>query len=138
VSAPNRLEVFASETSHFINLTYMMIKGVAFMYHPSPIPDESHVMDLPIDLESAVATALAEVAATEVIDLHTHLLPPSHGSSCRWGIDELLTYPYLVAEYFMTASASMTPEYFYGMTKQNQAGKIYSLTVRRYQKPVVG
>jgi hypothetical protein len=102
-----------------------MMKGVALMYHPTPIPDVSHVMDLPLDLESAVSTTLAEVAATEVIDLHTHILPPSHGSLCLWGIDELLTYHYLVAEYFITASASMTPDFFYGLTKQDQADLIW-------------
>jgi hypothetical protein len=39
----------------------------------------------------------------EVIDLHTHLFPPSHGPLMLWGIDELLTYHYLVAEFFQTA-----------------------------------
>jgi hypothetical protein len=111
--------------SHGVHLSYIMMKGVALMYRRTPIPDESRLMDLPIDLESAVATTLAEVAAAEVIDLHTHILPPSHGSLCLWGIDELLTYHYLVAEYFMTASASMTPELFYGLTKQNQADLIW-------------
>jgi hypothetical protein len=35
---------------------------------------------------------ISEVASVQVIDLHTHLLPPSHGPLCLWGIDELLTY----------------------------------------------
>jgi hypothetical protein len=55
-----------------------------------------------------------------VIDLHTHLLPPSHGALCLWGIDELLTYHYLVAEYFMTAPASISPEVFYELNKKDQ------------------
>jgi hypothetical protein len=38
-----------------------------------------------------------------VIDLHTHLLPPSHGGLMLWGVDELLTYHYLIAEFFQTA-----------------------------------
>lgn len=103
----------------------MILQGVPLFYRPSPIPDRSCLIDLPIDNKSAVATTLAEVAAAEVIDLHTHILPPSHGSLCLWGIDELLTYHYLVAEYFMTASASISPESFYAMTKQDQADMIW-------------
>ena len=37
------------------------------------------------------------------MDLHTHLFPPSHGALMLWGVDELLTYHYLIAEYFQTA-----------------------------------
>eukprot|EP00536_Pseudo-nitzschia_multiseries_P018301 jgi/Psemu1/248653/estExt_Genewise1.C_23640008 len=59
------------------------------------------------------------------IDLHTHLLPPTHGALCLWGIDELLTYHYLVAEYFVTAPPSVTPERFYALSKQKQADSIW-------------
>jgi hypothetical protein len=34
--------------------------------------------------------------------VHTHLFPDTHGELMLWGIDELLTYHYLVAEYFQT------------------------------------
>jgi hypothetical protein len=30
----------------------------------------------------------------QVIDVHTHLFPPSHGDLMLWGIDALLTYHY--------------------------------------------
>ena len=30
--------------------------------------------------------------------MHTHLFPPGFGDLSRWGIDNLLTYHYLVAE----------------------------------------
>jgi hypothetical protein len=83
-------------------------------------------MDLPVDVDSVQCTVFSEVSSVEVIDLHTHLLPPSHGPLCLWGIDELLTYHYLVAEYFITAPASMTPEAFYAMTKQEQADIIWT------------
>ena len=33
--------------------------------------------------------------------MHTHILPPTHGALMLYGIDELLTYHYLVAELFM-------------------------------------
>mmetsp|Transcript_21113 Transcript_21113/g.44367 ORF Transcript_21113/g.44367 Transcript_21113/m.44367 type:complete len:151 (-) Transcript_21113:1391-1843(-) len=55
------------------------------------------------------------------MDLHTHLLPPTHGALCPWGIDELLTFHYLVAEYFVTAPPSVTPENFCARGKQKQA-----------------
>jgi hypothetical protein len=67
----------------------------------------------------------SEVASAMAIDLHTHLLPPSHGSLCLWGIDELLTYHYLVAEYFMTAPAAVTPQALYAMHKKEQADIIW-------------
>jgi hypothetical protein len=99
--------------------------GVALIFKNSAIPDASHMMDLPVDMESARSTVFSEVSSVETIDLHTHLLPPSHGPLCLWGIDELLTYHYLVAEYFITAPASMTPEAFYAKTKQEQANIIW-------------
>ena len=34
-----------------------------------------------------------------------------------WGIDELLTYHYLVAEFFQTADAAVTPELFFALPK---------------------
>ena len=46
----------------------------------------------------------ATVENTPVIDLHTHLFPESHGDLNLHGIDELLTYHYLIAEYFMVVS----------------------------------
>ena len=47
---------------------------------------------------SDVRAKVAEsVNNTKVIDLHTHLFPPSHGSLCLWGPDELLVYHYLVS-----------------------------------------
>src|SRR5215213_10100758 len=38
------------------------------------------------------------VASTPVYDLHTHLYPPNFGPLMLWGIDELLTYHYLIGE----------------------------------------
>jgi hypothetical protein len=99
--------------------------GIPLAYHASPIHDDSNLLDLPLDKADVRSIVFAEVAASEVIDLHTHILPPSHGSLCLWGIDELLTYHYLVAEYFMTAPESMTPESFYDLSTQEQAEVIW-------------
>lgn len=68
------------------------------------------------DLEGLVNKIVDE---TPVIDLHTHLFPPSHGHLFSHGIDELLTYHYLVAEYFMIADSSITPESKYKYTQSN-------------------
>ncbi|MGB9625597.1 MAG: glucuronate isomerase, partial [Phycisphaerae bacterium] len=43
------------------------------------------------------------VEATPVLDIHTHLYPPGFGGLMAWGIDELLTYHYLIAELFRVA-----------------------------------
>ena len=66
--------------------------GRPLFYRPSPIPLSSQLLKAPINAENAASVIVSEVAAASVIDLHTHLLPPSHGSLCLWGIDELLTY----------------------------------------------
>jgi hypothetical protein len=67
--------------------------GLPLHFRPNPIPDDSGLMDLPVTAGSGLAELVAsEVAAASVIDVHTHLLPPSHGALCLWGIDELLTY----------------------------------------------
>jgi len=96
-------------------------------YRPSPIPETSNILTIDIGIDPKVIESLvfAEVSSAHAIDLHTHLLPPSHGPLCLWGIDELLTYHYLVAEYFITAPASMSPEVFYALDKKKQADIIW-------------
>jgi len=83
--------------------------------------------------EASLAAAVREeVRAVEVIDVHTHLLPASHGRLMLWGIDELLTYHYLVSEYFMVAPASMTHEAFFRLSKREQADEVWQgLFIRR-------
>ncbi len=61
------------------------------------------------------------VIEVSVIDVHTHLFPPSHGDLMLWGIDDLLTYHYLVAELFMIMPPStLIPVQFVAMTKVDQ------------------
>lgn len=82
-------------------LTNLHGVGGYLHYRPKSIPDESGLMKLKIvPLSSSTddrakflrSVVTAEVQGALVIDLHTHLLPPSHGALCLWGIDELLTY----------------------------------------------
>jgi hypothetical protein len=66
--------------------------GRPLFYQPSPIPLSSQLLLAPVVDNEIPLVVISEVASTMVIDLHTHLLPPSHGSLCLWGVDELLTY----------------------------------------------
>ena len=104
-------------------------------YRLCPIPEESYLMKLPLFKAPSTRTVsstltsivYAEVASIQVVDVHTHLFPPSHGSSlCLFGFDELLTYHYLVSEYFMTAPSSISPEKFYCTSKTEQASIIWN------------
>ncbi|KAG2502726.1 hypothetical protein JM16_009424 [Phytophthora kernoviae] len=63
------------------------------------------------------------VASVQVIDVHTHLFPPTHGKLMLWGINELLTYHYLVAEFLQTAS--MQVEELNSYSKEQQATLIW-------------
>ncbi|HEV2862060.1 MAG TPA: hypothetical protein VGX48_13710 [Pyrinomonadaceae bacterium] len=70
------------------------------------------------------------VSASPVVDMHTHLFPPEFGALNLYGIDELLTYHYLIAELFR--ASDVTPEQFWRMPKASQADLIWeSLFVRR-------
>src|SRR5580692_8713691 len=66
-----------------------------------------------------------------VVDLHTHLYSPEFGAMNLWGIDELLTYHYLIAETLRT-DLSLTPEAFFARDKAAQADLVWeNLFVRR-------
>ncbi|MGD0463723.1 MAG: glucuronate isomerase [Tepidisphaeraceae bacterium] len=74
-----------------------------------------------------------------IVDVHTHLYPPTFGTPAAnatgqtdpaglmlWGIDELVTYHYLVAEVYRVVPASKLPyEQFWKMTKRQQADHIW-------------
>src|SRR4029077_16386292 len=63
------------------------------------------------------------LAATQIIDIHTHLFAPSFGKLGLWGIDELLTYHYLEAEFFR--SSRMQPDEYFALSKTQQADAIW-------------
>jgi hypothetical protein len=63
------------------------------------------------------------INTTSVIDIHTHLFAPSFGEMNLSGIDELLTYHYLIAETFR--SAEITYERFWQMNKTEQADLVW-------------
>jgi hypothetical protein len=63
------------------------------------------------------------LAASPIIDIHTHLFSPSLGKLGLWGIDELLTYHYLEAEFFR--SSHTQPEQYFALSKTQQADAIW-------------
>ncbi|HMB96824.1 MAG TPA: hypothetical protein VKK61_12350 [Tepidisphaeraceae bacterium] len=90
----------------------------------------------PEQLRQAVESALA---SQPVIDMHTHLCSPNFGTPVTnstgkidptglmlWGIDELLTYHYLICEVYRVVPASKLPyEQFWKMSKPQQADHIW-------------
>lgn len=88
------------------------------------------------DISSVVTAALAE---QPIIDMHTHTFPATFGTPVTnatgktdpqglmlWGIDELVTYHYLVAEVYRVVPATKLPyEQFWQMSRQQQADHIW-------------
>lgn len=88
-------ETAGLETEFGLLVDSLKIDPTRPLYHrESPIPAQSNVLKAKIGATSAVINSVvySEVASVWAIDLHTHLLPPTHGALCLWGIDELLTY----------------------------------------------
>src|SRR5947209_4067865 len=63
------------------------------------------------------------VMSTPVVDIHTHLYDPAIEPLLLWGIDELLTYHYLIAEGFRWLDLSY--ERFWNLSKADQAQLIW-------------
>ena len=63
------------------------------------------------------------VSRTPVLDIHTHIYDTNFGNLLLWGIDELLTYHYLVAEVYRVAP--MPYDTFWSMSKKEQADYIW-------------
>jgi hypothetical protein len=71
-------------------------------------------------IQDAVNRVLSEMPC---IDMHTHLYPAAFGKIGLWGIDELLTYHYLEAEFFR--HSDITPEKYWTISKRAQADAIW-------------
>ncbi|HWP41273.1 MAG TPA: hypothetical protein VNL70_10135 [Tepidisphaeraceae bacterium] len=99
-------------------------------------PQDQHKLSDRSSIQAEVERALR---SEPVVDMHTHLYPPGFGTPVPnktgktdptglllWGIDELLTYHYLVAEVFRVVPASRLPyEQFWKMSKTQQADHIW-------------
>lgn len=75
------------------------------------------------DIQSIRECAVKTVNETTIVDMHTHIYPATFGELLLWGIDELLTYHYLIAEVFR--AAPITYKQFWGMSKTEQADLIW-------------
>ncbi len=74
--------------------------------------------------EAQISSTVQDVlATTQFIDIHTHLFAPAFGKLGLWGIDELLTYHYLEAEFFR--SSDTKPEAYWSLSKRDQADAIW-------------
>jgi hypothetical protein len=60
---------------------------------------------------------------TRFIDIHTHLFMPSLGENGLWGIDNLITYHYLEAEFFR--SSRTTPDEYFRLSTREKADAIW-------------
>ncbi|MHC4187503.1 MAG: glucuronate isomerase, partial [Planctomycetota bacterium] len=64
------------------------------------------------------------VEQTPIVDIHTHLYSLDFGKLLLWGVDELLTYHYLVAELFRYVP-DLDHTIFFNLSKSSQADLIW-------------
>ncbi len=64
------------------------------------------------------------VQTTPITDIHSHLFTEDFGNLLLWGIDELLTYHYLVAETFRF-HPNLAYDTFWAMSKTEQADLVW-------------
>ena len=84
---------------------------------------EGSSSDRPLKREQIQSVVEAVLASTPFIDIHTHLFSPAFGKIGLWGIDELLTYHYLEAEFFR--SSNLAPEAYWRLSKRERAEAIW-------------
>src|SRR3954462_12748713 len=90
--------------------------------------------------KTQIASAVTDtLRKQEIVDMHTHTYPPSFGTPVAnasgevdkkglllWGVDELITYHYLIAEVYRVVPATKLPyEQFWKMSKSEQADHIW-------------
>jgi hypothetical protein len=64
------------------------------------------------------------VRGVQLTDVHTHIYPSCFGDLLLWGIDELVTYHYLIAETFRWAE--MSYDDYWRLSKREQADLIWN------------
>ncbi len=92
-----------------------------------PLPEE----EMKAESKAQVGRSSAEylpivskvLAEAPIVDVHTHLFPASAGKLCLRGIDELLTYHYLMVE--TLRYRKITPREFLAMEKARQADEVW-------------
>lgn len=77
----------------------------------------------PIRTEDVLEIVKQELETTPVLDMHTHLFMPSLGNLGLSGIDEILTYHYLEAEFFR--ASGWKPDRYWALPKAQRADAIW-------------
>jgi hypothetical protein len=86
-----------------------------------------------VERNELVDTVERIVSETPVVDVHTHIFDTGFGDILLWGIDELLTYHYLVAE--VMRYTELPYRDFWKMPKKEQADLIWK-TLFTQRSPV--
>jgi hypothetical protein len=88
------------------------------------VSDNENHQKIDLNDKSGLRQAIEEaVNTTQVIDIHTHLFAPEFGAMNLSGIDELLTYHYLIAEMFRYTNIS--PDFFWKLSKKEKADLVW-------------
>ncbi|NLM26224.1 MAG: glucuronate isomerase [Firmicutes bacterium] len=75
------------------------------------------------DKQTLREVVLREVNNVKITDIHTHIYAEDFGELLLWGIDELVTYHYLIAEYFRYSKMDYAE--FFALSKKEQADLIW-------------
>ncbi len=90
------------------------------------VKERSYTMTTAITSAGELAAYIRQtVQEAPITDMHTHLYAPEFGNHLLWGIDELLTYHYLVAEAFRWTDTDEPYEQFWTLSKSEQADFIW-------------
>ncbi len=76
-----------------------------------------------MDSEAIRAMVSKALDSVRITDIHTHLYPPEFGPMMLWGIDEVLTYHYLIAETMRWVDVPYAD--FWALSKTEQADLIW-------------
>lgn len=80
--------------------------------------------------EELRAHVIETAQKTPILDIHTHIYAAPFDKLLLWGVDELITYHYLVAEFFRYSE--MKPAEFFSLGKKKQAELIWDAEFIRH------
>ena len=76
-----------------------------------------------IPTDNILEVVRKEIETASIFDIHTHLFMPALGSLALTGIDDILTYHYLEAEFFRVSG--QTPDSYWALPKPERADAIW-------------
>lgn len=120
VKISDRAAEIHQEQKRTVNIS--MENPIALKNNSGKFNDENNISFARSDLRVFIDEAIAGIF---VADMHTHLFAPEFGDLNLWGVDELLNYHYLIAEFFRYSSLSY--EDFWKLGKRAQADLIWRI-----------